>query len=203
MATGSTTMGLGRLFWVWLQVGLQSFGGGASTLYLIRRACMAHGWLTEAEFARAWGLVQVSPGINLIKLTVLLGYQVRGAPGVLVALAGLLAPSAFLTVLMTAGFSAIRDQPAMQAALRGLIPATIGLSLATGLEMARGLLGRARDEGRFSMVAHVGLMAGSAALLLTTNLSPVLVLLISGGVGAWALARVTPPLAAPADEPGR
>ena len=102
-------MGLGRLFWVWLLVGLQSFGGGASTLYLIRRACMDYGWLTEAEFAKAWGLVQVSPGINLIKLTVVLGYQVRGAGGVLIALTGLLAPSAFLTVLMTAGFSAILD----------------------------------------------------------------------------------------------
>ncbi len=196
-------MGLAQLFWVWLLVGLQSFGGGASTLFLIRRACMAHGWLTEAEFAKAWGLVQISPGINLIKLTVLLGYQVRGAAGILVALAGLLAPSAFLTVLMTAGFSAIRDLPAMQAALRGLIPATIGLSLATGLEMAYGLLGRARQEGRFSMAAHLGLIVSSALLLLAANLSPVLVLLISGGVGAWALAHVTPPLTAPADKTGR
>lgn len=203
MSTEPTVMGLARLFWTWLLVGLQSFGGGASTLYLIRRACMARGWLTEAEFARAWGLVQISPGINLIKLTVILGYQVRGAPGVLVALAGLLAPSAFLTVLMTAGFNAIRDHPAMQAALRGLIPATIGLSLATGLEMAHGLLGRARSEGRSSVAAHIGLILGSAMLLLAANLSPVLVLLISGGVGAWALARVTPPLAAPAGEASR
>ena len=69
--------------------------------------------------------------------------------------------------------------------------------------MAYGLLSRARQEGRASVTAQVGLIIGSAALLLAANLSPVLVLLISGGAGAWALARVTPPLAAPADEAGR
>ena len=92
--------GLGELLRVWSGIGLQSFGGGASTLYLIHEACRRRGWLSEEEFTRAWALVQISPGINLIKLTLLIGYKLRGWPGLLVALAGLLLPSAVVTVLI-------------------------------------------------------------------------------------------------------
>ena len=65
---------LSELLRVWFSIGLQSFGGGSSTLYLIHQACITRGWLDEAEFARAWALVQISPGINLIKLTAVIGY---------------------------------------------------------------------------------------------------------------------------------
>jgi len=132
--------GLGELLRVWSGIGLQSFGGGASTLYLIHEACRRRGWLSEEEFTRAWALVQISPGINLIKLTLLIGYKLRGWPGLLVALAGLLLPSAVVTVLMTAGLAAVREQPVVAAAMRGVVPATIGLSIALGLQMAWPLL---------------------------------------------------------------
>ena len=147
----------------WLTLSIQSFGGGSSTFYLIHQACITRGWLDEAEFVRAWALVQVSPGINLVKLTVLIGYQLRGWPGLAVAMGGLLLPSALVTVLMTAGFTAIRSQPVVQAAMRGVLPATIGLSLAMAVQMAQPLLRRAHREGRRRVAAHLAVMAAAGA----------------------------------------
>jgi chromate transporter len=99
------------LFVTWLVIGMQSFGGGSSTLLLIHQASIKRGWVDEDEFVRTWALVQIAPGINLVKLTALMGYKLRGWPGLLAANAGLLLPSVLATVLMTAGFSAIQSQP--------------------------------------------------------------------------------------------
>jgi chromate transporter len=179
--------GIWQIFTIWLGVGLQSFGGGSATLFLIHRACIDRKWMDESEFARSWALVQVSPGINLIKLTALVGFQLRGWPGLLAAMAGILLPSAIITVVMTAGFSQAREIPAVQAALRGIAPATIGLSLAMAAQIAYPLLNKARTEGRGILAAHLLVLAGSALLLGLAALTPVAVLALSGAITAGAL----------------
>lgn len=192
---------LWTIFATWLSLGIQSFGGGSTTLYLIHESCLRQGWLTEAEFARAWALVQIAPGINLIKLTAVIGYELRGWPGLAAALAGLLLPSAAITVLMTAGYTAIREWPFVKAAMRGVIPATIGLSVAMGIQMARDPLHRARREGVFSLGVHLALLIGSATLLALAHVSPVVVLALAGGIGALLLGRVAH-LRPHAEQPG-
>lgn len=189
---------LSELARLWAGIGLQSFGGGASTLYLIHQACRAHGWLSEEEFTRAWALVQISPGINLLKLTVLIGYQLRGWPGLIIAVAGLLLPSAVVTVLMTAGLAAVREQPVIAAAMRGVVPATIGLSIAMGLDMAVSLLTVARKEGPASVIASVLIILAALLLLVIAHASPLLALGLGGTAGVFVLGRLSRPAAEPA-----
>lgn len=185
------------IFSTWLVMGIQSFGGGSSTFYLIHQTCIDHGWLSEEAFLRTWALAQISPGINLVKLTVLVGHKLRGWPGLLAASAGLLIPSASVTVLMTAGFSAIRGQPLVQAAMKGIIPATIGLSLAMAVQMAQPVLTSAARESRPRLAAHLFILAASALLLAVWNVSPVLVLLLSGAAAIVLLALL--PLPSPVE----
>lgn len=178
---------LWTIFTTWLTLGIQSFGGGSSTFFLIHQACIKHGWLSEEEFVRMWALAQISPGINLLKLTVLLGYKLRGWPGMFSASAGLMLPSGGATILMTAGFSLIRGQPGVQAAMKGILPATIGLSLAMAVQMGQPLLARGYREGRQRFVVHL-LVAVISALLLGLNLaSPVVILLAAGSVTVFLL----------------
>jgi chromate transporter len=180
--------GLWELFAAYFWIGIQSFGGGSATLYLIRQACITRGWLDEVEFMRAWALGQIAPGINLIKLSALIGFKLRGWPGVAAAVAGLVLPSSCVTALMTAGFSAVRNEPAVQAAMRGVIPATIGLSVAIAAQMGLPLLQLARRESSSRLTAHIGVLAGAALLLAAAGLSPALVLLAAGILTAALLA---------------
>ncbi len=169
---------------------MQSFGGGSATLYLIRQACMTRGWLDEIEFTRDWALIQIAPGINLLKLTALVAHQLRGWPGVVAAVSGLMLPSACVTTLMTAGFAVIREDPAVQAAMRGVLPATIGISVAIAAQMGLPVLRQARRESARRLIAHVAVLAGAALLLAAAGLSPALVLLAAGGVTAALLALI-------------
>jgi len=178
------------IFIIWLVIGIQSFGGGTSTLLLIHQACIKKGWLEEDEFVRDWAMVQISPGINLVKFTALIGYRLLGWPGLATAMAGLLLPSALATVLMTAGFSAIRDLPVVKAAMKGILPATVGLSVTMSLQMGQTLLTRAHKEGPLRLSAHLLILAAAAVLMAVTSLSPVLLLLICGGAAIFFLAVI-------------
>ena len=171
-----------RMFIDWSLIGIQSFGGGSSTFILIHQLAIQRGWLSEEEFVRAWALAQIAPGINLVKLTVMIGYRLNGWLGVLMATSGLLLPSAAVTVLMTAGFAVIRNVPVIQAMTKGILPAAIGLSLAMGAQMAQPIFARARKEGTMRLGAHVFVLAGAALLLAIVKLSPVIILVLSGVV---------------------
>lgn len=188
---------LGRLGWVWLGLGLQSFGGGTATLFLIRRAVVEQQrWLTPEEFSRDWALCFMAPGINLLCLTILVGRRVAGLPGAVVALMGLLLPSVTITLMMTAVYARLQQSDAVRAALRGLVPATVGLGLLLAVDMLRPLLAASRAESRGSLGVSVLLLAATIAATAVWN-PPVVVLLVAVGLAgavfaAWRAAQRQP-----------
>lgn len=190
ISTSRPQTGLWPIFITFLTLGIQSFGGGSATFFLIHQVCLQRGWMDEEEFLRSWALAQITPGINLVKLTALIGHKLRGWPGVICAMAGLLLPSALLTVLMTAGFALLRNQPVVQAAMRGILPATIGLSLTMAIQMAAPVLGKARKEGPSRLAVQLIVLVGSALLLILNLVSPVVILLLSGAGTVLLLAIV-------------
>ena len=180
-----TSTNLRGLLRVWLTLGAQSFGGGVATLALIRQASVErYGWLTEAEFARDWALVQIAPGINLIAMTILIGKRAAGGRGIVLCLAGLLLPSALITVLLTAGYAHIQRLPLMQSALRGIVPATVGIGLVTAAQMARPVLAACRKDGPLSLLVGVTLLAASGWTVFRLRVSVVPVLCVAGIIGA-------------------
>jgi chromate transporter len=171
-----------RLLWIWTVIGAQSFGGGSATLYLIRRVAVErHGWLTDGDFTRYWSICQIAPGINILGLVILIGWRVSGAFGALLALSGLLLPSAAITVALTALYAGIREAPLVRSALAGVVPATVGLGLLLAYTMVRPLLADAWREGRTSVVVAVVLLLGST---LAAAMSGASVLAILWGAGA-------------------
>src|SRR5262245_22898768 len=114
-----------QLFGIWAGIGLQSFGGGASTTLLIQRTFIERRrWLTIEEFTHLWGLCLLTPGINLIAVTALIGKRFGGTRGIVASLAGLLLPSAAITCLLAALFVRVEHTAVARAALRGIVPAT-------------------------------------------------------------------------------
>ncbi len=147
----------------WLVIGTQSVGGGASSLYLMRRELVERrGWLSHREFLEDWALSKLSLGINLIALTGLEGQRVGGPRGVAVALVAFLVPSGVITALMTAGYAVVRDDAVVRAALAGAGPVIAGMTIGVAYTFAtqavrrgwRGVIDRAYAVA----VAGVGLL---------------------------------------------
>jgi chromate transporter len=145
------------------------------------------------EFLRLWNLCLLTPGINLLALTVLLGKKMGGTSGIIASLAGMLLPSATITCLLAALFVQIEQAPAVQAVLRGVIPATGGIMLLVGLNFARPLIQRAHKAGIRAMLQSLGLVALSALVMIFLKLSVIVVVLGSLCLGALFFAP-RPPL---------
>jgi chromate transporter len=178
----------------WFNIGIQSFGGGAATLYLIRRTAVErHGWLTDQEFLRDWGICQIAPGVNLIGMTILIGWRVAGVLGIALALAGLLLPSVPITVALTAAYTGVRQVPLVQSALHGVVPATVGLGLLLSYTLVMPLLRASLSESRASLALSVALFLGSGLGVALGGLSVLAVLwgagLICALVQWWWAAR--------------
>jgi len=184
-----------QLFRIWVGIGLQSFGGGASTTFLIQRTFIErHKWLTMEEFLHLWNLCLLTPGINLLALTVLLGRKLGGTRGILASLAGLLLPSAAITCLLAALFQQIEHIAAVQAVLRGVVPATGGVMLLVGLNFALPLIRKGYKEGMIYLLGSGILMLACAAAVIFLKLSVVIVIIGTVFLGALLFSPRPAPL---------
>ncbi|MCF6270786.1 MAG: chromate transporter [Melioribacteraceae bacterium] len=90
-----------NLFIAFLKVGAFSFGGAYSLIPLIEREAVVNNkWLTNAEFLKVLGMVEVFPGAISIKFATYIGYKTAGIPGAIAAnLGNLMIPGLLMTAV--------------------------------------------------------------------------------------------------------
>lgn len=161
------------------RIGLTSFGGGVSG-WLMRIVVHEQGWVTETEFLSGLALCQVFPGINVLNLSIWLGYRMHGGVGALVGALAMIVPPGIVLLGIAALFARLADQPALHAVLNGVAAAAIGLTASTGLRALR----RAATSLAPAAVAAVTF---AAVGVLHWPLVPVVAAVapISVGLAAW------------------
>lgn len=166
----------------WFTIGTQSIGGGASTLFLMRLLLVERRrWLTAREFLEDWAISRLSPGIHLVALAGLLGRRVGGGRGSALSVIGMMLPAGLITAAMSAGYGYVRDEPVVRAALAGMGPASVGLTLGVTFALARTAVRR----GRRAVVDWSVLVVAAAVGTLVT--SPITIILAGAVIGAIAL----------------
>jgi len=126
------------MFLSFLSIGSTSFGGGL--LGWIRRELVERRrWVDDQQFLAFYGISQMVPGATNVNLSVIIGAQLRGVLGAMIAVAGLLLTPA--AILLTLGALYFTTQGAaggrlINAALLGAGAAAIGFNIATGLQLA-------------------------------------------------------------------
>lgn len=124
------------MFLVFGRIGLTSFGGGLSGWFL-REFVQRRAWLSEEEFLNGLALSQAFPGVNIANLAIWIGYRLRGTPGAIAALGGIIGPPAVFIVVIAMGFEALNPYPVTHAILAGAAAAAIGLSLSMAITTLR------------------------------------------------------------------
>jgi hypothetical protein len=85
-------------------------GANAAIPEMHRIAVEVERWMTERQFTDAFALAQVSPGPNVIIVT-LIGYHVAGLAGALVATAAMTGPTCLFAYVMTRLWDRFKDAP--------------------------------------------------------------------------------------------
>lgn len=143
-----------KLFLVFGRIGLTSFGGGLSG-WLLREIVQRRGWLTEEDFLSGLALAQAFPGVNVVNLSIWIGYRLRGTLGALAGVAGIVVPAAVVIVIIAAAFGSLRGYDLTHLVLDGIGAAAIGLSLQMGLLAARRVVGKGAWPSAIMAIAFV------------------------------------------------
>ncbi|UGX95983.1 chromate transporter [Bradyrhizobium barranii subsp. barranii] len=159
-----STFGLMSLFAV---------GGAAAAVPEMHRIAVdVHHWMTEKQFADAYAIAQLSPGPNVLIVT-LIGYAVAGIPGALAATLAMCLPTALLAYVsrLLSRPSQSRWPALIQTAL---VPLSIGLMAASALILA---------QSTARTFAALLLTAAVAALASVSRINPLWLLLAGGLIG--------------------
>ncbi|MGH8808279.1 MAG: chromate efflux transporter, partial [Noviherbaspirillum sp.] len=126
-----------KLFGAFASMSMLMFGGGYVFIPLLQKSVVdGHGWVTRQEFIDALALGQVTPGPAMISAT-FIGYKVAGLAGAAAATIGMFAPTAVLAVLCARMLARIKGSVNVQAALRGVRAAAIGMVFAAAVSIGK------------------------------------------------------------------
>jgi chromate transporter len=152
-------------------------GANAAIPEMHRIAVDVMHWMSDRQFADNFAIAQLSPGPNVIVVT-LIGYHVAGLGGAALATIGMCGPTclmAFVVARFWDRFKEARWRIAIQA---GLVPVSLGLIAASAFVLAR-----AADH---SLLAAL-VTAATAIVAYWTRVNPLWVFLVAGllGLSGW------------------
>ena len=153
---------------VFAPLSLVTIGGGQAIIADIQRQLVdVHGWLTHAQFGVDFAISRMAPGPGSL-LATLIGWQIAGFWGAVVATLALLAPTGILIYGVTHVWTRYKGAAWQLALERGLRPVASGMILAAGWVLLKSL-----DGGHPAQA--IALM--SVGTLLSTRINPLLLLL--------------------------
>ncbi len=162
------------LIWTFGLMSLFAVGGANSAIPEMHRVAVdVQHWMTDTQFADVFAISQLSPGPNVLIVT-LIGYSVAGFGGALAATLAMCGPTAILAYYVSrllARSSHSRWPAIIQAAL---VPLSIGLMAASAL-----ILARTSDQSWIAALITIV----AAALAFATRLNPFWMLLGGGILG--------------------
>ena len=173
-----------RLFDAFYRAGSLVFGGGHVVLPLLQASVVPPGWVGNDAFLAGYGAAQAMPGpifTFAAYLGAIEGPSPHGWLGALIATVAIFFPSFLLIGGLLPFWETLRHRPGVQAALRGVNAAVVGVLLAALFTPV--WTSAVHTAGDFGL----GI---TAFLMLTLWAVPPWLVVIGGGVAAWALATL-------------
>ena len=157
---------------------LFAIGGANSAVPEMHRlAVEVERWMTEQQFTDMFAIAQVTPGPNVIIVT-LIGYHVAGLVGAFVTTAAMCGPTCVLAFFVGDAWERFKDAPWRAAIQGGLVPISIGLIAASAFVVA-------------SVAAHnfaaISVVLVSAIVSYATRLNPLWIFAAAALIGLAGL----------------
>lgn len=151
------TPSLAEAFWLWLRIGLLSFGGPAAQIALMHREIVDHkGWLSEQQYLNALSFCMLLPGPEAMQLATYAGWRLHGAVGGLIAGLLFVLPGALVILALAIVYALYGDVPLVNALFLGVKAAVVVIVIEALLRVAKRAL-QVPEHWVIAALAFVGI----------------------------------------------
>lgn len=163
------------LFFTFCRIGGFTFGGGYAMLPMLQKEVVENKkWATEDELLDYFAIGQCTPGIIAVNTATFIGYKQKGVLGAIFTTAGVIFPSIVIVMAIASFLTNFSHIPQIQQAFGAIRVVVCVLIFNAVMRM-----GKKTVVDFFCGVLAIGAFIFSAFF----SLSPVLVVLIAGGIG--------------------
>jgi len=158
---------IAEVFWVFIQLGLTTFGGPAASIALFQNLIVQKcRWVDAREFMDYVSVSHLIPGPIAVQLSLHLGYRRAGLLGALAAVFGFVVPAAFITWICAVLYISGQNLLWLQACLKGIRPAIVAVVLTSVIQLGKRYLVAPKNWLVFALVAAGLIWGGNPILLL-------------------------------------
>ncbi len=162
-----------QLALAFFRTGVLGYGGGPSTIPLIRYEAVEHyRWIDDREFGEILAMANALPGPIATKMAAYLGYRVKGSAGAFAAILAHILPSLIVLIALLSYLYSMKDSPMVQGMIHAIGP-VIGVMIAV---MAFQFGGRSKQ--RFGWLSASLLLLLALAALEGLHLHPAIVIIL-------------------------
>lgn len=176
-----------KLFFSFLQIGSFSIGGGYAIIPLIQHQVVnSHAWLTIQEYTDIITISQMTPGPLVVNTASFVGIRIAGMPGAIVATLGSIISGFIFSILLYNFFKKYKNIDSIANVLKGLRSSSLGLiASAASTIILIAFLGSSSFDSRNINLNPIAIATFLLSLFLLRRyrLNPILVMLITGGIG--------------------
>ena len=184
-----------KLFLTFLEIGAVSFGGGYGMISLVREKVLTNGWLTEEEFINMIAVSESTPGPIAVNMATFVGSTQGGILGSALATLGVVLPAFCIMLLIASLIRNLLKYAGVDATLKGIRPAVVGLIIATAVTMMLSTVlgfksfGTRLSVAWYDMIKNAAIFAAVVATaavykkIKKKKISPILLILMSGVLG--------------------
>lgn len=180
-----------ELFLNFLKIGVVSFGGGYGMIPLIQETVVTKGWLSQEQILNFIAVSESTPGPIAINMATFIGSSQGGILGSFIATLGIVLPSFVIILIIASLAKNLMKFAGVKATLNGIRPTIVGMIFATFVTMfISTVFGIKTIESVFSfdwkglvIFAVVVIIAVAYKLIRKKSLSPIILIIFSGGLG--------------------
>lgn len=173
-----------KIFLGFFEIGLVSFGGGYAMIPLLERLIATNKWMTLSDFANIIGIAEMTPGPIAVNSATFIGYKTNGLFGGLIATTGVALPSLIIILLISKILFNKKYADAQKVLFYGMRPVIVGLIVAAAFSVAKTCFFNGNISISNLNFWSIGICIFIVIASLKTKIHPILLLVISGCMGA-------------------
>ncbi len=179
ISTASKSARLRDIFWVFVKIGLLSFGGPAGQIALMHRILVDEKeWLDEQSFLNALNFCMLLPGPEAMQLATFVGWRLRGVSGGLIAGGLFVLPGAVVMLILSISYVAFSGTSMLSGIFLGVKAAILVVVVQALITLSRRAL---------TQTQHYVISGAAFVGLFFLNLSYPVIVIASGVYGAFFL----------------